>query len=134
MSLTPVEEGGIYLMRVCGLHTPSSPIPGVGLGWLVPCTDSTALGGLSFTSADFRDYRTHGQRIRIDDLSALAGRFVDRISASVNTFDSRPGGEMNSPAADTAFASIFAVPTEDGLGSVEAPHTATIVAHTTPSS
>ena len=24
-SLTPIEDGGIYLIRACGLHTPSSP-------------------------------------------------------------------------------------------------------------
>ena len=35
-SLTPVEDGGIYLIRACELYTPSSPIPGVGLGGLCP--------------------------------------------------------------------------------------------------
>ena len=30
-SLNSVEDGGVYLIRVCGLNTPSSPIPGVGL-------------------------------------------------------------------------------------------------------
>ena len=35
-SLTPVEDGGIYLIRACGLYTPSSPIPGVSLGGLCP--------------------------------------------------------------------------------------------------
>ena len=34
-SLNPVEDGGIYLIRACGLSTPSSPILGVGLGGLV---------------------------------------------------------------------------------------------------
>ena len=34
-SLNPVEDGGIYLIRACGLSTPSSPIPGVGLFGLV---------------------------------------------------------------------------------------------------
>ena len=29
-SLNPVGDGGIYLIRACGLSTPSSPIPGVG--------------------------------------------------------------------------------------------------------
>ena len=43
--LNPVEDGGIYLIRVCGLNTPSSPIPGVSLDGLVPRTESTALGG-----------------------------------------------------------------------------------------
>ena len=45
-SLTPVEDGGIYLIRACGLRIPSSPIPGIGLGGLVPRTERTALGGL----------------------------------------------------------------------------------------
>ena len=34
-SLNPVEDGGIYLIGACGLSTPSSPIPGVGLFGLV---------------------------------------------------------------------------------------------------
>ena len=45
-SLTPVEDGGIHLIRACGLYTPSSPIPGVGLGGLMPRTEINALGGL----------------------------------------------------------------------------------------
>ena len=53
-SLTLVDDGGIDLTMACGLRTPSSPIPGVGLGGLVPRTESTALGGLPFTSADLR--------------------------------------------------------------------------------
>ena len=56
---SPVEDGGIYLIRVCGLNTPSSPIPGVGLGGLVPRTEGAVLGGLPFTSANFCDFRTH---------------------------------------------------------------------------
>ena len=28
-SLNPVEDVGIYLIRACGLNTPSLPIPGV---------------------------------------------------------------------------------------------------------
>ena len=35
-SLTRVGDGGIYLMRACGQHTPFSPILGVGLGGLCP--------------------------------------------------------------------------------------------------
>ena len=54
-SLNPVEDGGICLIRACGLNTPSSPIPGVDLGRLliVPRTESAVLGGLPFTSAVF---------------------------------------------------------------------------------
>ena len=55
-SLNPVEDTGIYLIRVCGLKTPSSPILGVGLGGLVPRTKSAVLGGLPFTSVDFCDF------------------------------------------------------------------------------
>ena len=57
--LNSVEDGGIYLIRACGLRTPSSPIPGVDLGGLVPRTESTALVGLPFTAANFCDFRTH---------------------------------------------------------------------------
>ena len=105
-SLTPVEDGGIHLIRARGLRTPSSLIPGVGLGGLLP-TESTALGGLHFTSADFRDYRTHGPRTRIDELSAPSERFVARVSASVATADLCPGRGRILRAADTAFASFF---------------------------
>ena len=52
-SLNPVEDDGIYFIRVCRLNTPYSPIPGVGLGGLVPRTESAVLGGLPFTSADY---------------------------------------------------------------------------------
>ena len=39
-------NGGINLIRACGLCIPSWPIPGVGVGGLVPRTENTALGGL----------------------------------------------------------------------------------------
>ena len=35
-SLIPVEDGGIFLIRACGLHTRASRIPGVVLSGLVP--------------------------------------------------------------------------------------------------
>ena len=132
-SLNPVEDGGIYLVRVCGLNTPSSPIPGVGLGGLVPRTDSIVLGGLPFTSADYCDFRTHGPRLRIDDPSAPSGRFVARVSTPVSAIDRCPGRGRSLPAADNAFASVFAVPTRVGEGSAEAPAAATPVAQPTPS-
>ena len=72
-SLTPVENGGIYLIRACGLHTPCSRIPGVGLGGLMPRTESNASGGPPFTSADFCDFRKHGPRMRVDAHVAHAG-------------------------------------------------------------
>ena len=34
--LTPVNDGGIFLIRACGLHTRASRIPGVVLSGLVP--------------------------------------------------------------------------------------------------
>ena len=76
---------GIYLIRAGGLNSPSSPIPGVGLGGLVPRTESAVLGGLPFTSADYCYFRTHGPHMRIDDLSAPSGIFVARVSAFVAT-------------------------------------------------
>ena len=35
-TLNPVDDGGIYLIRTCGLSPPSSPIPGVSLGGIAP--------------------------------------------------------------------------------------------------
>ena len=61
-----------YLIRAGGLNAPSSPIPGVGLGGLVPRTasavlgglvphtESAVLGGLPFTSADYCDFAHTG--------------------------------------------------------------------------
>ena len=130
-SLNPVEDGGIYLIRAWGLNTPSSPIPGVGFGGQVPRTERAALGGLPFTSAGFFDFHTHGPRMRIDDLSAPSGIFVDRVSASVATVDRCPGRGRTLPAADNDFASVFAVPTEVGKGSAEAQVAGTAIAQPT---
>ena len=70
-SLALVEDGGIFLLiRPCGLSTRSSPTPGVGLSVLVPRPESAVLGGLLFTSSNFRDFRAHGPRMRIDDVFA----------------------------------------------------------------
>ena len=91
---------GIYLIRAGGLNAPSSPLPGVGLGGLVPRTESAVLGELPFTSADYCDFRTHGPHIRIDDGSAPSGRFVTRVSASVTTVDRCLGRGRTLLAAD----------------------------------
>ena len=48
--LIPVEDGGIFLIRACGLRTWASPIPGVGLSGLVPHPESAVLSGLPFAS------------------------------------------------------------------------------------
>ena len=132
-SLNLIEDGGICPIRVCGLNTPSSSIPGVDLGGLVPRTESTVLGGLLLTSADYCDCRTHWPRMKIDDLSAPSGRFVSRVSASVGTVDRCPGREWALLTADIAFASVFTVPTEVGAGSAEAPAAAAAVVTPTPS-
>ena len=80
--IKPVEDGDVYL-RACGLSTPFSPITGVGMGALVPGPESAFLGGLRFTSAEFDDFGTNGPWLRIDNLSALSGSFVARVSASI---------------------------------------------------
>ena len=92
-SLTPVEYGGIFFIRACGLCTRSSPIPGVGLSGMVPRAEIAVLSGLQFASSDFRDFRAHGPRMRIDDLSAPSGRFAARATAAITTDDYRPGRE-----------------------------------------
>ena len=81
-SLTSAEDGGIFLIRSCGLHTRSSPTPGVGLSGLEPRPESAVLSVLPFTSSDFRDFRAHGPRSRIDDLSTPLWRLVARSSLS----------------------------------------------------
>ena len=118
--VTLVEDGGIYLIRACGLHTPSSPIPGVGLGGLMPRTENNALGGLPFTLADFCNFRAHEPRMRLDDLPTPSRRFVACAVASAITVDSSHGRGWASRAADNDFASVFAVPTAVIEGSAEA--------------
>ena len=109
-SLNPVEESGKYLLRACRLNTPSSPIPGVGLGGLVPSTESAVLGGIPFTSADFCVFHTQGPRMRIEGLSSSRS-FVARVSGSVATDDCRHGRGRAFSAADNDLASVLAVPT-----------------------
>ena len=73
--------------------------------------------------------------MRIDYLSAPSGRFVARVTAAVTADDCRPGRGELFPAADTAFASVFAVPSGGGTGSAEAPAAATsVVQHVPPTS
>ena len=67
--LTDPDDLGVYLIRACRLTTPSCPVPGVGLGGLVPSPDIPVLGGLApspdipvlgglpLTSDDFRTHR-----------------------------------------------------------------------------
>ena len=68
-ALTDPDDLGVYLIRVCRLTTSSWPVPGVGLGGLVPSPDIPVLGGLApspdipvlgglpLTSDDFRTHR-----------------------------------------------------------------------------
>ena len=70
----------------------------------------------------------------IDDLSAPSESFVARVSGSVATVDRCPGRGRALLAADDAFASVLAVPTEVGTGSAKAPAAATTVTQPTPCS
>ena len=166
-SLNPVGDSGMYLLRTGELCPPCSPIPGVGLGGLVPRTKSTALGGLvsrtehtalgglvplaestvlgglvprtehaalggvPLTATAFHDLRTHEPRIRIDGRFAPPGRFVARVSVSVATTEGCTGRGSISPATDTVFASVSAIPIEGGTGSAEALAAATPIAQPT---
>ena len=71
-TLTDPDDLGVYLIRACGFITPSCPVPGVGigglvpspyhtpgagLGGLVPLPDTPVLGGLPLTKDDFRTHR-----------------------------------------------------------------------------
>ena len=68
-ALSDPDDLGVYLIRACGLTTPSCPVPGVGLGGLTPSPDIPVfgglapspdipvLGGLPLTSDDFRTRR-----------------------------------------------------------------------------
>ena len=84
--------------------------PPFGLGRPVHQPDRAVLGGLPLTSTDFCDFRAHGSRMRIDDLSASTGRFVARVSAFVGTGDDRLGRAPFWPAADAILTPVFAVP------------------------
>ena len=50
---------------------------------LTPSSHSVGLGGLPLSRTDFRDFREHGPRMRIDDLNAPCGAFVARVPTSV---------------------------------------------------
>ena len=132
-SLTPVDGGGIFLMRACGLRTRLHGPPVLAwVGWC-PAPRARFWVGSRFASSDFRHFRAHGSRMRIGDLSVPAGRFVARVSAAVTTADRRPGRGAIFPGADTTFASFFALSFEDGTGSAEDPSAATAVAQHAPS-
>ena len=98
ISLISVKDDSIFHIRACGRRDSASPISGVGPSRMVPETESDGSGGLPFASSDFRDFRTHRPRMRIDDLSAPSGGFVAHVTATVTTDDCRSGrGEHSLP-------------------------------------
>ena len=76
----------------------------------MPQPDIAVLGGLTLTSTDFRDFRAHGPRMRIDDFFSPTGRFDARVSAFVGIGDDRLGRAPLWHAADATFTQVFAVP------------------------
>ena len=119
-------------------HTESTALDGLEplaestvSGGLVPRTKHAALGGLPLTSTAFHEFCTHEPRIRIYGLSASPGKFFARVSASVATTEGCTGRGSISLAADTVFASGFAIPIEGGTGSAEALAAATPIAQPT---
>ena len=68
-TLPDPDDLGVYIIRTCGLTTPSCPVPDVGLGGLAPSPDIPVLGGLApppdilvlgrlpLTQDDFRTHR-----------------------------------------------------------------------------
>ena len=98
----------------------------------MPRIDYTVLGRFPLTSTAFHDFRTHAPRIRIDGLFIPPGRFFARVSASVATAEGCTGRGSISHAADTVFATVFAIPIEGGTGSAEPLAAATPIAQPTP--
>ena len=87
----------------------------------MPRTEHVVLGGRPLAFTDCHDFCTHEPRIRIDGVSAPPGRFVARVFASVATAEGCTGHGSISPAADTVFASVFAIPIEGGTDSTGQP-------------
>lgn len=61
----------MYLNQACSLLIPSSQVPGIGLGGLVPWSDCAVWGGLPSIVSEFLDCNAHGPRVKIDDLLFL---------------------------------------------------------------
>ena len=82
----------------------------LGLGGLAPSSHSIGLGGFPLSQADFRDFREHGPRMRIDDLDAPYGEFVARAPTYV--FSRGPSRTLTSSmqAASNLAASVLVVP------------------------
>ena len=65
-SVTPVEDGGIFLIHTWGLRTRSSPNSGVGLSGLVPRPESAVLSGLPVALFGFSRF-SHAQATYEDE-------------------------------------------------------------------
>ena len=55
-SLTPAEDGGMFLVRACELRTRSSPTPGVGLSGLVSRPERASLRRISFAASGILEF------------------------------------------------------------------------------
>lgn len=79
----------VYLIISGGLSLDAPPTLSLGYGWLAPSSQSVNLSELPVSQSDFRDFRSHGTRMRIedldrhDDLDAPYREFVARTATSV---------------------------------------------------
>ena len=108
--LTPFDEERIYLIRSGGFVLDGPPTLSPGLGGLAPSSHSIGLGGLPLSQADFRDFREHGSRMRIDDLDAPYGEFVALAPISVFPRGSSRTLTSSMHAASDPAGSVFVVP------------------------
>ena len=120
-SLIPVEDVGIFLIGASGFRTRAPPIPGVWFEWAGSPPRERCFGWAPFCLFGLAYFRARGPCMGIDDLSA----------PSV-IFDCNPGRELYFLAAETAFASVSAVPSWGGTVSTETPAASTRVAQYTP--
>ena len=77
-SLTPSDQGHIFLIRSYGLILGRSSALRVGLGGLAASDPSSGLGGLPISPHDFHGFHQHRPRMRVDDLDASSEEFVAR--------------------------------------------------------
>ena len=104
---------------------------GAALGKLVPRTEPAAWGGVPLTFIVIYYFRIQEGCISIAGLPASLRNVVARVSFFVVTADGCTGHGPISPAADTAFTSVFGVPTKGGTSIAEGQAAATTVAHPT---
>ena len=77
-NLTPSDEERFFLMRSHGLPLGRPSAVRVGLAELAPSDPSSGLGGLPLSRHDFRVFRQHEPRMRVDDPDDACGEFVAR--------------------------------------------------------